>query len=65
MLTITGTFDFVAPEVFIGGGYDEKVDIWALGITIFKLVTGSLPFESEYRSETIEKIVKGKFSFDN
>jgi calcium-dependent protein kinase len=46
MLTLTGTPYYRAPEMFEGGGYDEMVDIWALGVTIFKLMTGSTPFES-------------------
>ena len=44
MLTITGTLYYRAPEMFSGGGYNEKVDIWATGITIYKIVTGRTPF---------------------
>lgn len=44
MLTITGTLYYRAPEMFDGGGYDEMVDIWALGVTMFKLMTGRTPF---------------------
>lgn len=39
------------------------VDMWALGVTIFKLMTGSTPFESEYHSDTISNIVKGELVF--
>jgi calcium/calmodulin-dependent protein kinase I len=65
MLTIIGTQFYLAPEIYIGGGYDERVDLWALGVTIFKLVTGYTPFESEYHSETISNILKGTFSFED
>jgi len=44
MLSIIGTHHFMAPEVFVGGGYDERVDLWAVGVSIFKIVTGSVPF---------------------
>lgn len=44
MLTIIGTQFYLAPEIYIGGGYDERVDIWALGVTVYKLITGSTPF---------------------
>ena len=57
MLTIIGTHFYLAPEVYRGGGYDERIDIWALGITIYKLVTGVTPFESEYHSETVANIL--------
>ena len=44
LLTITGTLHYRAPEMFLGCGYDESVDLWAVGITIYKLVTGHTPF---------------------
>ena len=44
--------------MFIGGGYDERVDIWAAGITAYKLISGKTPFESEYHSQTIENILR-------
>jgi calcium-dependent protein kinase len=57
MLTITGTLYYRAPEMFTGGGYDEKVDIWAAGVLLYKIVTGRTPFESEYHSQTINNIM--------
>jgi calcium-dependent protein kinase len=44
MLTITGTSLYISPETLLGGGYDERVDMWAIGITIYKLVTRVTPF---------------------
>ena len=44
MLTITGTLFYRAPEMFIGGGYDQKVDVWAVGVMIYKLNCGKTPF---------------------
>lgn len=64
MLTIIGTNFYFAPEIYIGGGYDERVDIWALGVTIYKLIAGYTPFESEYHSDTIVNIMKGEVTFD-
>jgi len=51
--------------MFTGGGYDERVDLWALGVLIFKLVEKTTPFESEYHSDTITNILKGEFVFNN
>lgn len=56
MLTITGTLYYRAPEMFTGGGYGEKVDVWAAGVLLYKLVTGVTPFESEYHNKTITNI---------
>jgi len=39
------------------------VDMWALGVTMFKLMTGYTPFESEYHSETISNIMKGEYVY--
>lgn len=63
MLTITGTLYYRAPEMFMGGGYNEKVDIWSTGIMIYKLITGRTPFQSEYHSSTINNIMTSKLEF--
>lgn len=65
MLTIIGTHFYLAPQVYIGGGYDQRIDLWALGITLYKLVTGYTPFQSEYHSDTIANILKGKVAYDD
>ena len=44
MLTLTGTPYYRAPEMFLGGGYDHAVDVWAVGVTLFKLLTNYTPF---------------------
>jgi serine/threonine protein kinase len=44
----------MAPEMLGGGAYDLKVDIWALGVLTYKLFFGTLPFDSEYKSDMIE-----------
>lgn len=56
MLTPTGTLIYKAPEMFEGGGYDEKIDLWALGVIMYELVTGRNPFLSEYMADTIKNI---------
>ncbi|CAK89255.1 unnamed protein product (macronuclear) [Paramecium tetraurelia] len=56
MWTATGTILYQAPEVFLGGGYDEKVDIWSIGIILYQLLCSTLPFYAETISETIEQI---------
>ena len=40
--SVTGTLNYRAPEMTIKG-YTSKVDIWALGITIYEMVTGTNP----------------------
>ena len=47
---IKGTSDFLAPEQILGQVVDRRADVFALGATLFELVTGASPFrrESEY-----------------
>lgn len=44
MWTSTGTLNYMAPEMLNGSSYNQKVDIWALGVLTYKLFYGSYPF---------------------
>ncbi len=49
---IVGTAYYMAPEIFTGT-YDERCDIWSLGIILFMLVTGEPPVEGTTVGEII------------
>ena len=44
--------------------YDDKIDIWALGIILYKMLHGTYPFEADNRRDIFEKIKKGEFVFN-
>ena len=44
---VRGTADYMAPEVLLEKGYDEKVDLWALGVLIYEMIVGIPPFNED------------------
>ncbi len=44
---VVGTLDYIAPEVLEGRPADGRSDIWALGVVLYEMVTGRLPFEGQ------------------
>ncbi len=65
-----GTLLYMAPEVLSSEGYDHRADIYSLGILIYQILTGSLPFDFENPIEIVKwhlsnkKIVLPGFSFE-
>jgi len=44
MHNILGTPYYMAPEIFAKSGYNEKCDIWSVGVIMYILLTGRPPF---------------------
>ncbi|GDY13329.1 hypothetical protein LBMAG53_22070 [Planctomycetota bacterium] len=54
--TIVGTPAFLPPEAVMDGGYDARSDLYALGATLFTLLTGSLPYPGTNTAEVVKRI---------
>ena len=58
--SMTGTMEYMAPEVIQQLEYDTAVDWWSFGILGFDLLTGSSPFRANNDMKVKEKILKAK-----
>ena len=62
MKTFCGSPAYAAPEMVMGEHYQgPAVDIWSLGVILFALVCGFLPFDDPNVNKLYSKIVKGKY----
>lgn len=63
--TFCGTLDYVSPEVVNGDYYDEKVDIWSLGVLFYELAVGRAPFEDPNNNQeaTYDNILAASTEF--
>ena len=59
----TGTPSFMSPEVASGEDFvsGTKTDIWAVGVTLFVLVTGHVPFVGSTLYQLLQNISSGEF----
>ena len=59
----TGTPGYMAPEITEGGKYDGfKVDIFSLGVTLFRLTLGISPFTDAQGENSIYNLIKKKYN---
>lgn len=65
------TLHYAAPELLNHNGYDESCDLWSLGVILYTMLSGQVPFQSQDKNitctsalEIMKKIKRGEFSFE-
>ena len=56
---ISGTLAYMAPEVIRGNPQDARSDLWSLGVVLFEMLTGNLPFRGRNAFDLAAAIVQG------
>ncbi|KAJ1978059.1 Checkpoint kinase 2 [Dimargaris verticillata] len=69
LATLCGTPSYLAPEVLRQSDtcsrYDQMVDIWSLGIILYHMLVGQLPFTGETQAELYHAIRQGEYNRDH
>ena len=64
MNDVVGSLYYCAPEIF-EKEYDEKVDLWSIGVIMYMMLTGEPPFSGDSEQEIIKNIKTGICNLDH
>jgi len=64
MKTACGTAEYVAPEVLLRTPYTVSVDMWAVGVITYILISGQMPFDDQNKMLLYKKILNADYSLE-
>jgi len=59
-----GTLAYISPEILKRTPYNQKVDIWAMGVILYQILSDTLPFTRENDNDLAKKIAFEELKFD-
>eukprot|EP00026_Physarum_polycephalum_P004115 Phypoly_transcript_04132.p1 GENE.Phypoly_transcript_04132~~Phypoly_transcript_04132.p1 ORF type:complete len:456 (+),score=61.36 Phypoly_transcript_04132:562-1929(+) len=55
--SVVGSPEYMAPEMLSGDGYDERVDLWALGCCLYEFLAGQTPFAADDTNKVFSNVI--------
>jgi len=65
MSSVCGSPEYTAPEILKGERFGKPGDMWSLGVIVYILLCGYVPFSSDSPAELFKRILKGQYEFSS